>query len=189
MLFFISAYSAVRVKMYAYVKFLGWIDLITVHTNKLLTRYFPERKAIAASLQPREVNHSFGKGFHVLNHLMTGRCPRKSLQLRPKFHSLFLQNSFVLKNATFYGLKSSPRLYWCKFQPWKLYSLIRFTHPIIITITGVRLIPYGSHISTYYCTVTLFPSITCSCCCRPSDFPFLCYVHFTLQQILLQQPK
>ena len=41
----------------------------------------------------------FGKGFHmlkdhVLNRLMTGQCPRKSLQLRPKFHSLFLQNSF-----------------------------------------------------------------------------------------------
>ena len=31
---------------------------------------------------------------HVLNRLMTGRCPSKSLQLRPKFHSLFLQNSF-----------------------------------------------------------------------------------------------
>ena len=45
------------------------------------------------------MNDSFGKGFHelkdhVLNRLMTGRCPRKSLQLRPKFHSLFLQNSF-----------------------------------------------------------------------------------------------
>ena len=44
-------------------------------------------------------NDSFGKGFdvlkdHVLNRLMTGRCPSKSMQLRPKFHSLFLQNSF-----------------------------------------------------------------------------------------------
>ena len=43
-------------------------------------------------------NDSFGTGFdvlkdHVLNHLMTGHCPSKSLQLRPKFHSLFLQNS------------------------------------------------------------------------------------------------
>ena len=31
---------------------------------------------------------------HVLNRLMTGCCPSKSLQLRPKFHSLFLQNCF-----------------------------------------------------------------------------------------------
>ena len=61
-----------------------------------------ERKAVAASLQLREgnnANDSFGKGFrmpkdHMLNRLITGRCPRKSLQLRPKFHSLFLQNSF-----------------------------------------------------------------------------------------------
>ena len=35
------------------------------------------------------MNNSFGKGFHklkahMLNRLMTGRCPRKSLQLRPK---------------------------------------------------------------------------------------------------------
>ena len=45
------------------------------------------------------MNESFGKGLHelkdhALNRLMTGHCPRKSLQLRPKFHSLFLQNSF-----------------------------------------------------------------------------------------------
>ena len=58
-------------------------------------------------------NDSFGKGFdmlkdHVLNRLMTGRCPSKSLQLRPKFHSLFLQNSFDFqKSATFKTLKSS----------------------------------------------------------------------------------
>ena len=63
-------------------------------------------------------NDSFGKGFHVLkdhvqNRLMTGRCPRTALQLRPKFHSLFLQNSFDFqKSATFKGLlKSSPRMY------------------------------------------------------------------------------
>ena len=49
---------------------------------------------------------------HMLNRLMTGQCPRKSLQLRPKFHSLFLQNSFDFqKSATFKGLKSSPRMY------------------------------------------------------------------------------
>ena len=62
-------------------------------------------------------NDSFGKGFdvlkdHVLNRLMTGRCPRIALQLRPKFHSLFLQNSFDFqKSATFKALKSSPRTY------------------------------------------------------------------------------
>ena len=54
---------------------------------------------------------SFGKGFdvlkgHVLNRLMTGRCPSKSMQLRPKFHSLFLRNSFDFqKSATFKTLK------------------------------------------------------------------------------------
>ena len=62
------------------------------------------RKGNAASLQLCEVNDSFGIGFHaliahvlkahVVNHLMTGQCLRKSLQLRPKFHSLFLLNSF-----------------------------------------------------------------------------------------------
>ena len=49
---------------------------------------------------------------HVLNRSMTGRFLRTSLQLRPKFHSLFLQNSFDFqKSATFKGLKSSPRMY------------------------------------------------------------------------------
>ena len=58
-------------------------------------------------------NDSFGKGFHVLkdhvlNRLMTGRCPHTSLLLRPNFHSLFLQNSFDFqKSATFKGLKAS----------------------------------------------------------------------------------
>ena len=62
-------------------------------------------------------NDSFGKGLdmlkdHVLNHLMTGGCPRTSLQLRPKFHSLFLRNSFDFqKSATFKALKSSLRMY------------------------------------------------------------------------------
>ena len=36
---------------------------------------------------------------HVLNHLMTGRCQRKSLQLRQKFHSLFLQIASIFKNV------------------------------------------------------------------------------------------
>ena len=62
-------------------------------------------------------NDSFGKGFdvlkdHVLNPLMTGRCPCISLQLRPKFLSHFLQNSFDFqKSATFKALKLSPRMY------------------------------------------------------------------------------
>ena len=62
-------------------------------------------------------NDSFGKGFHVLKHhvlnlLMSGRCPRTALQLQLKFHSLFLQNSFDFqKSATFKALKSSPRMY------------------------------------------------------------------------------
>ena len=92
--------------MYAYVNILGRNDLIHNCTNKI-TYYLPERKAIAASLQLREANDSFGKGLHalkahVLNRLMTGQYPPKSLQLRPKFHSLFLQNSFDFqKSATF----------------------------------------------------------------------------------------
>ena len=67
--------------------------------------------------QRRYKNDRFGKGFdelkdHVLNCLMTGRCPSKSLQLRPKFHSLFFQNSFNFQeSATFKTLKSSPRMY------------------------------------------------------------------------------
>ena len=104
-----------------------------------LINYLPEREAITASLQLCKVNDSFGKGFdalkahilkayvlkahmlkahmlkaHVLNYLMimTGWCLHKSLQLRPKFHSLIPQNSFNFqKSATFKGLKSSPRLY------------------------------------------------------------------------------
>ena len=36
---------------------------------------------------------------------MTGRCPSKSLKVRPKYHSLFLQNSFDFqKSATFNSL-------------------------------------------------------------------------------------
>ena len=63
-----------------------------------------KRISVAASLQlcigksRNKANDSFGKGFHVLkdhvlNRLMTGRCPSINLQLRPKFHSLFLRNS------------------------------------------------------------------------------------------------
>ena len=66
--------------MYAYVNILGRNGLITA-----LIHYFPERKAIAASLQLREANDSFGKGFyvlkahllkaHVLNRLITWAVP------------------------------------------------------------------------------------------------------------------
>ena len=95
----ISAYPAVRVKFYAYVNML-------VIINKL-TYYLLESKAVCKPATTRRedtnarnnANDSFGKGFdvlkdHVLNRFMTGRCPPTSLQLRPKFHSLFLQNSF-----------------------------------------------------------------------------------------------
>ena len=63
-------------------------------SNKL-TYYLLERKAVCKPATLREgkkptqeqnANDSFGKGFrvlkdHVLNRLMTGRCPSKSLQL------------------------------------------------------------------------------------------------------------
>ena len=68
-------------------------------------------------------NDSFGKGLdvlkdHVLNRLMTGRCPSKSLQLGPKFHSLFLQNSFDFqKSATFKTLKSHLECIDVSFNP------------------------------------------------------------------------
>ena len=89
----ISAYPAVRVQFYAYV------NMLVLIINKL-TYYICWKDKQSANLQLREgkkptQNDSFGKGFivlkdHVLNPLMTGRCPRTSLQLRPKFHSLFL---------------------------------------------------------------------------------------------------
>ena len=86
--------------------------------NNKLTYYLLERKAVCKTATAEtNANDSFGKGFHllkdhVLNHLITGRCPRTSLQLGPKFHSLFLQNSFDFqKSATFKALKSSPRMY------------------------------------------------------------------------------
>ena len=92
--------------------------------NNKLTYYLLKKQSLQACnyakgrIQRRNnANDSFGKGFHelkdhVLNRLMTGRCPHKSLQLRLKFHSLFLQNSFDFqKSATFKGLKSLPRMY------------------------------------------------------------------------------
>ena len=83
-------------------------DMINNCTNKV-THYLRERKAIAASLQLHEVNDNFGKGFqalkahvlkaHVLNCLMR-RCPHKSLQLQPKFHSLLKQRLLQNKKVT-----------------------------------------------------------------------------------------
>ena len=107
---FISAYPAVRVKFYAYVNMLGKNDVtasLQLHEGKK-----PKRR--------NNANDSFGKGFHelkdhVLNHLMTGRCPCKSLQLRPKFHSLFLQNSFDFQKSA--RLKSSPECTDVSFNP------------------------------------------------------------------------
>ena len=116
---FISAYPAVQVKL-AYVNMPGRNDLITI-INLLFAKgkqsLQARNYAKGRNQRKNNSNDSFGKGFselydHVLNRLMTGRCPSKSLQLRPKFHSLFLQNSFDFqKSATFKGLKSSPRMY------------------------------------------------------------------------------
>ena len=74
-----------------------------------LTYYLPKESSRCKPAATRReeintVNDSFGKGLHelkehVLNCLMTGRCLPKSLQLRPKFHSLFLQNSFDFKEV------------------------------------------------------------------------------------------
>ena len=93
-------------------------NFMHVSSENKLTYYLLERKAVSKPanidiITRREEtnagtkkNDSFGKGFdvlkdHVQNRLMTGRCPSKSLQLRPKFHSLFLQNSFDFqKSAT-----------------------------------------------------------------------------------------
>ena len=129
---FISAYPAVRVKFYAYVNMLGRNDLIT--TNLLFAGKESSLQAcnyaMGRNQRRNNANYSFGKGFHVLkdhvlNRLMSGgRCPRTSLQLLPKFHSFFLQNSFDFqKSATFKGLKSSPRMYTdVSFNPEKAPS-------------------------------------------------------------------
>ena len=131
---FNSAYPAVRVKIYAYVNMLGINDLITTicwkESSQQACNYAKGRNQ-----RRNNANDSFGKGFHVLkdhvpNRLMNRWCPRTSLQLRPKFHSLLLQNSFDFKkSATFKELKLSPRMYWCKFQPWK-----RVTHSLTVLV-------------------------------------------------------
>ena len=100
--------------LYILTVFLAFLIIIhnTVHT--LIFMLFSLAKG--RNQRRNNVNDSFGKGFHelkdhVLNRIMTGRCPRKSLQLQPKFHSLFLQNSFDFqKSATFKALKLSPRM-------------------------------------------------------------------------------
>ena len=71
----ICSYPAVRVKFYAYV-------------NMILTYYLLEKDscrckpATTRRKEQEQRNDSFGKGFlvlkdHVLNRLMTGRCPSK----------------------------------------------------------------------------------------------------------------
>ena len=114
--YLISAYPAVRVKFYAYVNMLVIINKLTLFAGKkssLQTCNYAKGR----NQRRNNANDSFGKGFdvlkdHVLNLLMTGRCPCISLQLRPKFLSHFLQNSFDFqKSATFKALKLSPRMY------------------------------------------------------------------------------
>ena len=62
-------------------------------------------------------NDSFGKGFrvlkdHVLNRLMTGRCPLHHCRVTAEVPLAFSPNSFDFqKSATFKALKSSPRMY------------------------------------------------------------------------------
>ena len=112
---FISAYPAVRVNFYAYAQ--RFNNKLTYYESSLQACNHRYNYAKGRNQRRNNANDSFGKGLHVLkdhvlNRLMTGRCLIKSLQLRPKFHSLFLQNSFNFqKSATFKGLKSSPRMY------------------------------------------------------------------------------
>ena len=78
----LSTYPAVRVKFYAYVNMLGRNDLI-----HKLTYYLLERKAVAA----KETNARTTR--------MTDLVKGSSLQLRQKFHSHFLQNSFDFQKS------------------------------------------------------------------------------------------
>ena len=77
----------------------GRNDLVTA-----LTHYYCGRRAIAARGKKQNASDSFGIGFHVLkdhvlNCLMTRRCPHKSLQLRPKFHSFFSKIASIFKKV------------------------------------------------------------------------------------------
>ena len=113
---FICAYPAVRVIFYAYVNMLGRNDLIINY----LTICWKRKQSLCNYAKGRNqrrniANDSFGKGFHVLkdhvlNRLMTGWCPCKSLQLRPKFHSLFLQNSFDFQKSATHLKDLNPHL-------------------------------------------------------------------------------
>ena len=121
-----SAYPAVRVQFYACVQRFNLEQTNLLFAGKESSQQACDHRynyTKGRNQRRYQKNDSFGKGFdvlkdHVQNRLMTGRCPSKSLQLRPKFHSLFLQNSFDLKKSTtFKTLKSSTRMYLCKFQP------------------------------------------------------------------------
>ena len=102
--FLIVVNNTVHIFILTYVNKLGRNDLITALINKH-TICRKGEQSLQAYNYVKGRNHlrnaidSFGKGFqvlkdHVLNPLMTGQCPCKSLQLWLKFHSLFLQNSF-----------------------------------------------------------------------------------------------
>ena len=78
---FISAYPAVRVKFYAYVNMLGRNDLYLLFAKGKQSLQACNY-AKGRNQRRNNANDSFGKGFHelkdhVLNRLMTGRCPRK----------------------------------------------------------------------------------------------------------------
>ena len=121
---FISAYPAVQVQFYAYVQ---WF-------NNKLTYYFLERKAVCKpatinittrreeTTASTNANDRLGKGFdvlkdHVLNRLMTRVNHSSYGRSSTRFFSKIA--SILKKSATFKTLKSSLRMYWCKFQPWK----------------------------------------------------------------------
>ena len=75
----ICSYPAVRVKKFAYVNMLGRNDLILTFAGKDSSHCKP---ATTHRESRNNANDSFGKGFrvlkyHVLNRLMTGRCPSK----------------------------------------------------------------------------------------------------------------
>ena len=91
---FISAYSAVRVKNF---------NLYMIGRN---IYNYSDNYVFAGKESNREANDSFGKGFHaliahMLNRLMTGRCPHKSLQLRPKFPRFFSKIASIYKKKCY----------------------------------------------------------------------------------------
>ena len=73
--------------MYAYVNMLGRNDVLI--TNKLTT-HFPERNAIAASLQLRETNDSLGRGFHTLiSHVLKAHMLNRLMTVTKRREKIF----------------------------------------------------------------------------------------------------